>query len=142
VDDDYLEAVLDLVDLIPPGRVMTYGIIAEVVVDRLVAAGERPRGGPRQVGQVLARAGSAVPWWRVVNASGRPPAAHLHRALEALQAESTPLSADGLRVALRSAIWWPDDDVVPPRLTTVAPGAEPDHDVVGTRHADAPPTGR
>ncbi|GAA2724758.1 hypothetical protein CAE01nite_17350 [Cellulomonas aerilata] len=113
VDDDYLEAVLDLVELIPPGRVMTYGTVAEVVVDRLVAAGEPPRGGPRQVGQVLARAGSGVPWWRVVNASGRPPEAHLRRALDALRDEGTPLSSDGLRVALRAAIWWPDDDAPP-----------------------------
>jgi alkylated DNA nucleotide flippase Atl1 len=113
VDDDYLEAVLDLVDLIPPGRVMTYGTIAEVVADRFEAAGERPRGGPRQVGQVLARAGGGVPWWRVVNASGRPPAFKDDRALDALRAESTPLSADGTRVALRAALWWPDDDASP-----------------------------
>jgi alkylated DNA nucleotide flippase Atl1 len=109
VDDDYLEAVLDLVGLIPPGRVMTYGTIAEVVADDFVAAGERPRGGPRQVGQVLARAGGGVPWWRVVNASGRPPEFKDDSALDALRAESTPLSADGRRVALRAALWWPDD---------------------------------
>ena len=43
VDDDYLEAVLDLVAQIPRGRVMTYGTIAEVIGDRL-PDGER-RGG-------------------------------------------------------------------------------------------------
>jgi alkylated DNA nucleotide flippase Atl1 len=109
VDDDYLEAVLDLVALIPPGRVMTYGTIAEVVADRFAAAGERPRGGPRQVGQVLARAGGGVPWWRVVNASGRPPAFKDESALDALHAEGTPMSPDGRRVVLRTALWWPDD---------------------------------
>ena len=28
------------------------------------------RGGPRQVGQALARFGSGVPWWRVLRADG------------------------------------------------------------------------
>jgi alkylated DNA nucleotide flippase Atl1 len=112
VDDDYLEAVLDVVALIPPGRVMTYGTVADVVADRLLAAGERPRGGPRQVGQVMSRAGGDVPWWRVVNASGRPPAAHLGRALDHLRDDGAPLTAHGDRVVLRRAIWWPDDDVL------------------------------
>ncbi|WP_149202072.1 MGMT family protein [Actinotalea subterranea] len=109
MDDDYLEAVLDLVATIPPGRVMTYGTIAEVLADRL------GRGGPRQVGQVLARAGSGVPWWRVVNASGHPPVAHRERALAALRQEGCPLSDDGAaddtgaRVVLRRAVWWPDE---------------------------------
>jgi alkylated DNA nucleotide flippase Atl1 len=109
VDDQYLEAVLDVVGLIPPGRAMTYGLIAEVVADRLVAEGLPARGGPRQVGQVMSRGGSGVPWWRVVNAAGSPPAHHARTALEHLRAEGTPLSADGTRVALRRAVWFPDD---------------------------------
>ncbi len=109
MDTDYLEAVLDLVEAIPSGRAMTYGTIAEVVADQLVAAGQQARGGPRQVGQVMSRAGSGVPWWRVVNASGAPPAHHAQAALEHLRAEGTPLSADGTRVALPRAIWFPDD---------------------------------
>jgi len=109
VDEEYLEAVLDVVDAIPPGRAMTYGTIAEVVADRLVAQGRPARGGPRQVGRVLARGGSGVPWWRVVNAAGAPPAHHARAALEHLRAEGTPLTADGARVALRRAIWFPED---------------------------------
>ena len=109
MDDAYLEAVLDLVATIPAGRAMTYGTVAEVVAERYVAAGEPARGGPRQVGQVMARAGGGVPWWRVVNASGAPPARHLQRALVELRAEGTSLVADGSRVALRRAIWFPDD---------------------------------
>ena len=108
MDDDYAEAVLDLVEEIPAGRAMTYGTIAEVVGDRLEALDGRRRGGPRQVGQVLSRAGSGAPWWRVVNAAGRPPARHLSRALDLLADEKTPLSADGTRVALRQAIWFPE----------------------------------
>jgi alkylated DNA nucleotide flippase Atl1 len=111
VDEEYLEAVLDVVGLVPPGHVMTYGTVAEVVADALVAAGARPRGGPRQVGTVLSRAGSGVPWWRVVSAAGRLPPGHETRALTHLRAEGTPLTADGRRVAVRRALWWPDDPV-------------------------------
>ena len=104
MDDDYLEAVLDLVVAIPAGRVMTYGSVAEVLRDRM------GRGGPRQVGQVLARAGGGVPWWRVVNASGSPPARLRAEAVARLAGEGCPLvgeADDEARVALRRALWWP-----------------------------------
>lgn len=103
MDEEYLEAVLDLVEAIPAGRVMTYGAIADEVRDAL------GRGGPRQVGTVLSRAGSGVPWWRVVNASGLPPAFKRSEALAVLRSEGCPLSPDGARVRLREALWWPDD---------------------------------
>jgi len=109
VDDDYAEAVLDLVAAIPAGRAMTYGTIAEVVGDLLEARDGVRRGGPRQVGQVMSRAGSGVPWWRVVNAAGRPPARHVTRALALLADDDTPLTPDGTRVALRRAIWFPGE---------------------------------
>lgn len=102
----YTEAVLDLVEAVPPGRVTTYGAIADALVDTF-------GGGPRQVGTALARAGAAVPWWRVVNASGRPPAHHRAVALARLREEGCPLSDDGratdpdARVVLRAALWWP-----------------------------------
>ncbi|MFI2752825.1 MGMT family protein [Cellulomonas sp. P22] len=107
MDEEYAEAVLDLVEQVPAGRAMTYGTVAEVVADGFVLAGGRARGGPRQVGAVLARMGARVPWWRVVNAAGHPhdPA----RALAHYAAEGTPLTSDGQRVALRRAIWFPDD---------------------------------
>ena len=106
--EDHLEAVLDVVAAIPAGRAMTYGTVAEVVHDRLGV------GGPRQVGRVLARAGSGVPWWRVVNAAGHPPPAHRADALARLRSEGCPLSDDGratdpdARVVLRRALWWPE----------------------------------
>lgn len=104
MDDDYLEAVLDVVAAIPAGRVMTYGGIAEVLHERL------GRGGPRMVGQVMARAGGGVPWWRVVNAAGEPPAPYRADALDRLRAEGTPVTtaADDARVVLRAAVWWPE----------------------------------
>ncbi len=78
---DYAGRVLDVADLIPASRVMTYGDIAEYL-------GE---GGPRQVGRVMALFGGAVPWWRVVRADGRLLAGHERSALERYQREGTPL---------------------------------------------------
>src|SRR5262249_59233560 len=60
---DYAAEVLDVVEAIPAGAVMTYGDVAEYV----------GRGGPRQVGQVMSRWGGAVPWWRGLKAAGSPP---------------------------------------------------------------------
>ncbi|MCF3169451.1 MGMT family protein [Streptomyces violaceoruber] len=77
----YAERVLDVADLIPPGRVMTYGDVAEWLGD----------GGPRQVGRAMALYGSAVPWWRVVRSDGTLLPSHELRALEHYRAEGTPL---------------------------------------------------
>jgi alkylated DNA nucleotide flippase Atl1 len=104
VDDEYVEAVLSLVERIPPGRVMAYGTIAEVVGSSL------ERGGPRLVGAVLSSYGAAVPWWRVVTASGRLPPGSEVRARRELAAEGCPMSADGSRVDVRQAAWHPDAD--------------------------------
>jgi methylated-DNA-protein-cysteine methyltransferase-like protein len=99
--EEYLDEVLAVVEQVPAGRATTYGIVADAVADVL------GRGGPRQVGQVMARAGSGVAWWRVVNAAGSPPARHLDRALAELRAEGCPLTRDGRRVDLRRAVWLP-----------------------------------
>lgn len=78
---EYAEHVLDVADRIPPGRVMTYGDIAEWL-------GE---GGPRQVGRVMALYGGAAPWWRVVRADGVLLPGHEQRALARYRQEGTPL---------------------------------------------------
>ena len=92
---EFVERVLELVDSIPPGRVMPYGEVA-------AALGSRAS---RAVGQVMAHYGSDVPWWRVIRASGHPPLDHEQEALEYYRAEGTPLvwSASGYRVNLRMA---------------------------------------
>jgi|SoiMethySBSTD1v2_1073268.scaffolds.fasta_scaffold00034_117 alkylated DNA nucleotide flippase Atl1 len=87
--DDYAELVLSLVEQIPPGRVATYGDIAEM-------AG---RGGPRQVGHVMARFGGGVPWWRVVRADGRPARSLEETGLRLLKADKTPLKGDRVDMA-------------------------------------------
>lgn len=81
--DDYASRVLDAVDAIPAGTVMTYGDVAEIV----------GAGGPRQVGRVLALWGGGVAWWRVVHADGSLLRGHERAALTQYQAENTPLRA-------------------------------------------------
>ena len=90
---EYARAVLDVVDRIPPGRVLTYGDVAELM----------GRGSPRTVGAVLSDHGREVPWQRVVQASGRPAEPYLREALALLAAEGCPLV--GERVDLSVARW-------------------------------------
>jgi alkylated DNA nucleotide flippase Atl1 len=92
---DFAAEVLDLVDAIPRGKVLTYGDIAELVGG----------GGPRQVGRVMSHWGGAVPWWRVLRADGSPAQGHETEALRHYRRERTPLRPDGTRVDLRRARW-------------------------------------
>ncbi|WAX78073.1 MGMT family protein [Streptomyces sp. KMM 9044] len=82
---EYAERVLDAAERIPPGRVLTYGDVAEWLEE----------GGPRQVGRVMALYGGAVPWWRVVRADGALLPGHELRALDHYRAEGTPLREAG-----------------------------------------------
>jgi len=96
----YAELVLQCAESVPRGRVTTYGAIADVVGHRL------GRGGPRLVGNVMARQGGAVPWWRVVRADGSLPASHDDEARQAYLEEGTPLRPSGA-VDLGRAFWQP-----------------------------------
>ncbi|MFE0171529.1 MGMT family protein [Streptomyces sp. NPDC059002] len=78
---EYAERVLDVAEMIPPGRVMTYGDVAEWLEE----------GGPRQVGRVMALYGGGVPWWRVVRSDGVLLPGHELHALERYREEGTPL---------------------------------------------------
>ena len=89
----YARQVLDVVDRIPRGKVMTYGDVAELM----------GRGSPRTVGAVMSDHGHEVPWQRVVQASGRPAAPYLQEALRLLTAEGCPVQ--GERVDLAVARW-------------------------------------
>ena len=99
----FAESVLDLVEQIPPGRVMAYGDVATVLGS----------GGARAVGTVMARFGSGVPWHRVIRSDGSPPAGHEAEALRRHRREGTPLVASGTRVDIAAARWWPADAVSP-----------------------------
>ncbi|MGP2442163.1 MGMT family protein [Streptomyces sp. JW3] len=100
---EYAERVLEVTELIPPGRVMTYGDVAEWLEE----------GGPRQVGRVMSLYGGVgVPWWRVVRADGVLLAGHEQEALGRYRVEGTPLKEAGRaaddhlpRIDMRRARW-------------------------------------
>jgi alkylated DNA nucleotide flippase Atl1 len=91
----FAERVLALVDQVPRGNVVTYGDVA-----RLLGTSA-----PRGVGQVLARWGADVPWWRVVCADGTPPHPHASEALRQLARERVPLLPGRSAVDLSRARW-------------------------------------
>lgn len=107
-EPSFRKRVLNLVARIPPGRVMTYGQLADLA--------DRP-GEARQVGYVLnglssTDAGEAgLPWQRVINAQGRLSTykvgtGDLQRAL--LEAEGVTFDATG-RCDLSRLRWWPEE---------------------------------
>jgi methylated-DNA-protein-cysteine methyltransferase-like protein len=96
------QRVLALVATIPPGRLATYGQVAELI---------GAYGCARQVGWALRRLPlpSAVPWHRVVNAQGRISMSLAREGsdwiqIELLRAEGIPVDAQG-RVPLRRYLW-------------------------------------
>lgn len=94
---EFASLVLDVVDSIPPGRVMSYGDVAEYL----------GQGGPRQVGRVMSQWGGGVTWWRVIHSDGTPAPGHERAALAEYQQENTPLrsSRSPVRVDMRRARW-------------------------------------
>lgn len=106
----YVEAVLELVVLVPPGKALAYGDVAELL----------GTGGPRQVGHVMSHYGSGVPWWRILKASGYAPEGHEAEALRHYLREGTPLlgsheaylrTGEGKwRVDPTAARWAPGED--------------------------------
>jgi alkylated DNA nucleotide flippase Atl1 len=95
-----IERMLRVVEAIPTGQVLTFGDVAALA----------EYGGPRTAGQVMAHHGGGVPWHRVVDASGRPPARHAVQALSLLRRDGVSLRPDGLRVDLARCRWVPTED--------------------------------
>lgn len=93
VVDDFTEAVLECVERVPRGRVVTYGMIADHL----------GRGGARHVGKVMSMEGAAVPWWRVVRADGSLPPHLILDAQKAWADEKTPVKRG--RVDVPAAVW-------------------------------------
>lgn len=94
-DEVFDEQVLRVVELIPPGRLMSYGDVAEYL----------GAGGPRQVGQVMSRGTGDLPWWRVVRADGSPPLGLEDECLQRWRDEQVPMRPDGSRADMRRARW-------------------------------------
>ncbi|WP_427384945.1 MGMT family protein [Janibacter sp. G56] len=94
------EAILDLVSTIPPGRVVSYGLAAEL-------AGLTARHA-RLAGSTMAHFGSGVPWWRVVQADGRLPQGLEEEARAHHREEGTPFVGGlltGRRIDMARALW-------------------------------------
>lgn len=86
-----VEAILEVVDCIPPGHALSYGEVGDLVGC-----------GPRQVGRVMRDYGGLTAWWRVVRADGSLTIAD--RAVEHWRAENMPLAgANQDRVDMRAA---------------------------------------
>jgi alkylated DNA nucleotide flippase Atl1 len=106
---EYVEAVLALVELVPPGAAVAYGDVAELLGS----------GGARQVGSVMSHHGNGVSWWRVLRANGEAPQGLEAEALQFYVQEGTPLlgryqdflrTGEGRwRVDLMAARWAPED---------------------------------
>lgn len=92
---EFIEAATAVIASIPEGEVMTYGEIA-------LEAGYP--GAARAVGHLLAGggggSGSQLPWWRVVNASGRLVPGHERTHARLLMAEGVELNTARTRVRM------------------------------------------
>ena len=91
--EELVEAVLRVVEAIPPGRVATYGMIARAVGT-----------GPRVVGRIMHDWGGGVPWWRVVNVHGTFPTTVRGRGVVEWEREGIPHDPIRGRVMLRQCL--------------------------------------
>ncbi len=62
MDEELAERIVRAAELVPPGRVVAYGDLADLVGC-----------GPRHVGNVMRLMGGQVAWWRITNSSGDLP---------------------------------------------------------------------
>lgn len=92
---DVDEAVFDVVEQIPTGRVSTYGRIGHLIGI-----------GPRRVARALSSGGGgAVPWYRVVRADGSAAAPVRVEQMARLAAEGVPTRNGRVDLA---EVGWPD----------------------------------
>ena len=91
--EELVEAVLRVVEEIPPGRVATYGMIARAVGT-----------GPRVVGRIMHDWGGGVPWWRVVNVHGTFPTTVRDRGVFEWGREGIPHDPTRGKVLLRQCL--------------------------------------
>jgi alkylated DNA nucleotide flippase Atl1 len=89
----FARTVLDAVDLIPIGCVMSYSDVAEFV----------SAGSGRAVGTVMATYGDEVPWHRVVRSDGTCAPGVRDRQVALLRSEDVPMN--GYRVDMSRARW-------------------------------------
>ena len=80
-----IERVLRCVELVPVGRVASYGTIAAICGI-----------GPRQVGSIMRHWSDGLPWWRITNHSGDFGGDLLERALLHWREEGIRVKPNGL----------------------------------------------
>ena len=101
-DNDYRERVFRIVRMIPKGRVMTYGQIAEILGEGYT---------PRTVGFVMHSSNDKTPWHRVINAQGGCSTRGLvlphDKQQRMLEAEGVSFNARG-RCSLEQYVWIPE----------------------------------
>ena len=101
-DNDYRERVFRIVRMIPRGRVMTYGQIAEILGEGYT---------PRTVGFVMHSSNDKTPWHRVINAQGGCSTRGLvlphDKQQRMLEAEGVSFNARG-RCSLEEYVWIPE----------------------------------
>ena len=98
------ECVLEVVALIPPGSLLSYGDVAGLVTECGVDCTAR------QVARCLSQFGAQVPWWRVVQSGGTIAEQVLAPARSHLAGEG--VATDGRRVDLEGRRWSADPDAV------------------------------
>ena len=102
-DKAYRERVFKIVRMIPAGRVMTYGQIAEILGEGYT---------PRTVGFVMHSADDKTPWHRVINAQGGCSTRGLvlphDKQQRMLEAEGETFNASG-RCSLQEYLWIPTE---------------------------------
>ena len=115
-DKNYRERVYEIVRDIPSGRVMTYGVIAEILGEGYT---------PRTVGYVMHGADSEnVPWQRVINSQG---ACSTGRMTMPVNLQQNMLESEGVvfsdkgKCDLKVYLWYPEgyeagDDLQPSLL--------------------------
>jgi alkylated DNA nucleotide flippase Atl1 len=89
----FARSVLDAVDLIPAGKVMSYSDVADYI----------SAGSGRAVGTVMARYGAEVPWHRVLRSDGSCAPGVRDRQVALLRSEDVAM--DGSRVDMTRARW-------------------------------------
>jgi methylated-DNA-protein-cysteine methyltransferase-like protein len=101
-DNDYRERVFQIVRMIPKGRVMTYGQIAEILGEGYT---------PRTVGFVMHSSDDKTPWHRVINAQGGCSTRGLvlphDKQQRMLEAEGVSFNARG-RCSQEKYVWIPE----------------------------------
>jgi len=115
-DKGYRERVYEIVRRIPAGKVMTYGVIAEILGEGYT---------PRTVGYVMRSSDPDVPWQRVINSQGACSTGGMTMPVnlqqDMLESEGVVFSDTG-KCDLETFLWYPEgfepEDEMQPSLLT------------------------